>query len=134
MMKADAIILFDGICNLCNGSVQYVIKHDPHGIFKFAALQSEAGQKILQQYNLPGERFNSFILIENGRVFTRSTAALRVVKRLKGFSKLLYAFIIIPAFIRNFVYDFIAKNRYRWFGKKESCMIPTAWLMERFLK
>lgn len=133
-MKADAIILFDGICNLCNGSVQYVIKHDPHGIFKFAALQSEAGQKILQQYNLPGERFNSFILIENGRVFTRSTAALRVVKRLKGFSKLLYAFIIIPAFIRNFVYDFIAKNRYRWFGKKESCMIPTAWLMERFLK
>lgn len=132
-MNGHTIILFDGICKLCNGSVQYVIKHDPEGIFKFAAFQSNAGQRILQQQNLPENPFNSFLLIEQGQVFTKSTAALRVAKKLNGPTKLLYIFIIIPAFIRNFVYDLIAKNRYRWFGKKESCMAPTPGLLERFL-
>ncbi len=132
-MNSDTIILFDGICNLCNGSVQYVIKHDPRGIFKFAALQSVAGQRILQQHDLPNEKFNSFILIDNGQVFTRSTAALKVAKKLKGIRKLLYAFIIVPPIIRNFVYDLIAKNRYHWFGKKETCMVPDPGLQQRFL-
>ena len=132
-MNGDAIILFDGICNLCNSSVQYVIKHDPGGLFKFAALQSEAGQRILHRHNLPDEKFSSFILIENGQVFTRSSAALRVAKKLKGIRKLLYALILFPPSIRTFVYDLIAKNRYRWFGKKESCMVPGPGLQQRFL-
>lgn len=132
-MNSSTIILFDGICNLCNGSVQYVIKHDPGGIFKFAAFQSNTGQRILQQQNLPENPFNSFLLIEQGQVFTKSTAALRVAKKLNGPTKLLYAFIILPAFIRNFVYDLIAKNRYRWFGKKETCMVPAPELLDRFL-
>jgi len=127
------IILFDGLCNLCNRSVQYVIRHDPAAIFKFASLQGEAGQQLLKEYGLTANNMNSFVLIKDNKVYTRSTAALTVAKQLKGISKLLYGFIIVPAFIRNAVYDLIAKNRYKWFGKKDSCMVPTASLKSRFL-
>jgi predicted DCC family thiol-disulfide oxidoreductase YuxK len=127
------IILFDGICNLCNRSVQYVIKHDPGALFKFASLQSETGQKLLLQYGLTHNNMASFVLIENNTVYTRSTAALLVAKRLDGLIKLLFLFIIVPAFIRNAVYNLIAKNRYKWFGKKDTCMVPTASLQSRFL-
>lgn len=127
------VILFDGVCNLCNGSVQYVIKHDKQGLFRFASLQSDSGQELLQQYQLPQSDFTSFVLMEEGEIYTRSTAALKVARKLSGIVKLLYGFIIVPAFIRDGVYNFIAKNRYKWFGKQESCMIPTPELKERFL-
>ena len=132
-MQSSPIILFDGVCNLCNKSVQTVLKNDSKGIFKFASLQSEAGQKILQEYNLPTDNFGSFILVQNEKVYQKSTAALLVAKQLSGPIKLFYGFIIVPAFFRNFVYSIIAKNRYKWFGKSETCMIPTPALKARFL-
>lgn len=133
IMINHPVILFDGVCNLCNGSVQYVIKHDKQGLFRFASLQSDSGQELLQQYQLPQSDFTSFVLMEKGEIYTRSTAALKVARKLSGIVKLLYGFIIVPAFIRDGVYNFIAKNRYKWFGKQESCMIPTPELKERFL-
>ena len=132
-MLDHPIILFDGICNLCNKSVQYVISHDAEKKFHFASLQSDAGQQLLKQYNLPADHFNSFVLIENQKAYTRSTAALRVAKQLKGILKLLYGFIIVPRFLRDAVYNWIANNRYKWFGERESCMLPTPDLQSRFL-
>jgi len=132
-MNKKPIILFDGVCNLCNGAVQFVIKRDPDGKFLFASLQSEEGKKLLQQFQLPQEDFSSFVLIEDDKIYTRSTGALKVAKQLKGAIKLLYAFIIVPKFIRDAVYNWIARNRYKWFGKKNECMLPTPELKERFL-
>lgn len=132
-MESKSIILFDGVCNLCNNAVQFVIKHDALDKFVFTALQSTTGQKLLMQYNLPLAGFDSFVLIENGKVFLKSTAALQIAKQLSGPVKLLYGFIIVPSFIRNTVYTVVAKNRYTWFGKKDSCMIPTASLKAKFL-
>ena len=132
-MAGNPIILFDGICNLCNSSVQYVIKHDKDNKFRFASLQGNMGQQLLKQYELPLNELNSFVLIQDGKAYTRSTASLFVARQLTGMVKLLYGFIIVPAFIRNWVYDIIAKNRYKWFGKRDSCMIPTESLKSRFL-
>ena len=132
-MNNGPIILFDGVCNLCNSSVQFVIKHDPDAVFKFASLQSDAGQKLLHKYNLTANNFNSFVLIEDNTAYTKSTAALKVAKQLAGLTKLLYGFIIVPPFIRNAVYNLIANNRYKWFGKKEECMLPSPLLQSRFL-
>ncbi len=132
-MDSKAIILFDGVCNLCEGSVQFVLLRDHKAYFCFASLQSEAGQALLQQYQLPQLDFQSFILIENGRVYQKSTAALRVCRRLGSLWPLLYVFIIVPAFIRNFFYNWVARNRYRWFGQKEECMLPKPEWRERFL-
>jgi predicted DCC family thiol-disulfide oxidoreductase YuxK len=133
-MQNGPVILFDGVCNLCNGSVQFVIKHDKKNLFSFASLQSESGQKLLEAYSLPKTEFNSFVLIENGKAYTKSNAALMVAKKLHGPVRFLYGLKIVPAFIRNAVYNLIAKNRYKWFGKKDSCMIPTPSLQTRFLK
>jgi len=127
------IVLFDGVCNLCNGAVQFIIRHDKKNIFMFASLQSEVGRKILEQYNFPLDEFNSFILIENNKAYTRSTGALRVAKKLNGLWPLLYGFIIIPKFIRDSIYNWVAGNRYKWFGKKDACMIPTPELKTKFL-
>lgn len=132
-MNTHPIILFDGVCNLCNSSVQYVIKHDPNELFRFASLQGNTGQQLLKQYGLSTNDMNSFILVRDNKAYTRSAAALNVAKQLTGFAKLLYGFIIVPPFIRDAVYDLIARNRYKWFGKKDSCMIPTAALRSRFL-
>ena len=132
-MKDSPIILFDGLCNLCNGAVQFVIKNDAEKKFLFTSLQSEAGQQLLKQYKLPAENFNSFTLIQDGKVYVKSSGALKVAKQLTGSIKLLYVFIIVPSFIRDAVYNWIAKNRYKWFGKKESCMLPSPELKERFL-
>ncbi len=126
------VILFDGVCNLCNGAVQFIIRHDKKNRFLFTSLQSDAGQKLLQQYKYPAGELNSFVLIDNG-VYLKSTAALLVAKSLNGWLPLLYGFIILPKFIRDSVYNFIAKNRYKWFGKKEECMIPAPGLKEKFL-
>ena len=118
-MDEHPVILFDGICNLCNASVQFVIRRDPGGIFKFATLQGDPGKKMAETFGLDGLKGDSFILIENGKAYTRSAAALRVARKLKGPVSLLYGFIIVPPFIRNGVYDLISRNRYKWFGKKE---------------
>ncbi|MBR2649819.1 MAG: DUF393 domain-containing protein [Sediminibacterium sp.] len=127
------IILFDGVCNLCSSSVQFVIKHDSEQKFKFASLQSDIAKSILQDFAAASTSFNSVILVEEGKVYYRSTAALRIAKQLSFPYNLLYAFIIVPPFIRNLVYDYIAKNRYQWFGKKEECWVPTEELRDRFM-
>lgn len=127
------VILFDGICNLCNRSVQFVLRHDKKKQFLFSSLQSTTGNEYLKKFNLPENDFNSFILVEGPNYTTQSTAALRVLKLLGNKWALLYAFIIVPKFIRDVVYRFIAKNRYRWFGKRESCWLPTPGLKNRFL-
>ena len=127
------IVLFDGVCNLCNSAVQFIIRHDKKKVFMFTSLQSDAGQKLLVQYNFPLNELNSFILIENNKAYTRSSGALRVVKKLKGLWPLLYGFMIVPKFIRDGVYDWVGRNRYKWFGKQEACMIPTPELKARFL-
>jgi predicted DCC family thiol-disulfide oxidoreductase YuxK len=127
------IILFDGVCNLCNGSVQFIIKRDKDAKFRFASLQSDTGRKVLEQFHLPTDTFNSFILLEDGKIYTRSTAALRVFSRIKGW-KWAGALMYVPRFIRDGVYNLIARNRYRWFGKKDECMVPTPELKSRFLE
>jgi predicted DCC family thiol-disulfide oxidoreductase YuxK len=134
MNNENPIILFDGVCNLCNSSVQFVIKHDKKKKFNFAPLQSDAGQALLKRYHLPKTISNSFVLIQNNIAYSKSTAALKVAKQLNGAIKILYIFIIFPTFIRNWVYDLIAKNRYKWFGKQAHCIMPTAELQNRFLK
>ncbi len=134
MAEEKKIILFDGVCNLCTGTVQFVIKRDKKNQFLFGSLQSKAGQEYLKKFNLPVNVFNSFLLIENDRLYSRSSAALRMMKNLGGGWQLLYALLIVPKFIRDGIYNFIAKNRYKWFGKKEECWLPTAELNEKFLE
>ena len=130
----NRIILFDGVCNLCNAAVQYVIKHDKKKLFHFASLQSETGQFFLKKHSLSSTDFNSFILVYEDQIYSKSTAALMVAKNLDGAIKLLSGFIIVPVFIRDAVYNLIARNRYKWFGKQDNCMIPTPDLQSRFLK
>jgi predicted DCC family thiol-disulfide oxidoreductase YuxK len=132
-MYQHSIILFDGVCNLCNGAVQFIIKRDNKNQFLFASLQSEEGKQILEDNNFPANKSDSFLLVEDGKVYERSTAALRVLKNLSGLRSLLYGFIIVPKFIRDSVYNWIAKNRYQWFGRKDECMIPTPELKAKFL-
>ena len=132
-MITAPVILFDGICNFCNGAVNFVIRRDKKKLLKFAALQSEAGQLLLKHYSLPVSKFESFVFIEEGKVYTKSTAALKLCKHLTAMWPLVYGFIIVPAFIRNGIYTWIAKNRYKWFGKKEQCMIPSPEIRSRFL-
>jgi predicted DCC family thiol-disulfide oxidoreductase YuxK len=132
-MNDHPVVLFDGVCNLCSGSVQFILKRDRKKKFRFASLQSNSGQGFLQQLSLPADNFNSFVLLENNKVYTRSTGALRICKLLGGGWGLLYAFIMVPRFIRDGIYNIIARNRYKWFGKKEECWLPTPELQERFL-
>jgi predicted DCC family thiol-disulfide oxidoreductase YuxK len=127
------VVLFDGVCNLCNSGVQFIIRHDARRQFLFGSLQGEAGQAYLKKFNLPADSLHSFILIEGEQVYTHSTAALRVLKHLGGGWKLFYGLIIIPKFARDGMYNFIARNRYKWFGKKEACWIPQPGLQSRFL-
>ena len=133
MKTAKKILLFDGVCNLCNSSVTYVIQRDKKDLFRFAALQEPAGQQLIEKYQIDTSKTDSIILIENGKAYTKSTAALRVARHLGGAYPLLYGFMIVPNFIRNWVYDFVARNRYKWYGKKDSCMIPTPELKSKFL-
>ena len=131
--QSHSIILFDGVCNLCNSSINFVIKRDKDNQFKFATLQEETGQLLLKRYSIDTLDTDSIILIENGKAYAKSTAALRVARKLSSAWPLMYGFLIIPAFIRNWVYDYIAKNRYKWYGKQDSCMIPTPELKSKFL-
>ncbi|MFD2210533.1 thiol-disulfide oxidoreductase DCC family protein [Virgibacillus halophilus] len=127
-----AVVLFDGVCNLCSASVQFIIKRDPGSFFKFASLQSEAGEKLKHKYGIRHD-LQTVVLIEEGRFYTESTAALKIARHLRGFWKLLYMFIIVPKPLRNLIYRYVARHRYQWFGKKNSCMIPTADMKKRFL-
>ena len=128
------LILFDGVCNLCNASVQYVIKHDQKDQFRYTALQSDIGKRIMKKYNIDRSTMDSILLYspENG-ISYKSTAALKIASKLGFPRNVMSVFLIIPAFIRNGVYDYIARNRYKWYGKKEECMIPTAELKSKFL-
>lgn len=127
------VLLFDGVCNLCNASVQWVLKRDRKGVFRFAALQSDAGRALLRQSGLSSENFDTVVLVAGDRVFTRSDAALEIVRRIGGAWSLLAVFKIVPRPVRNAVYDWVARHRYRWFGKTESCMIPQPEWANRFI-
>ena len=128
-----SVILFDGVCNLCNQSVLFVIKRDRDDRFRFSPLQSDYALSHLSASNNLNKRPDSVILIENGKVYSESTAALRIARKLSGLWPLLYGFIIVPKFIRNYVYRWIADRRYRIWGKTDSCMVPTAKLKDKFI-
>jgi len=128
------IVLFDGVCNLCNGFVNFVIDRDPAGYFKFGALQSEAARPYLERFGLRPDYMDSIVLIENGRLYRDSTAALRILRRLQGLWPLLYGLIVVPRPLRDAVYRWIARHRYRWFGRREQCRVPTPDLLARFLE
>ncbi len=130
---APAVILFDGVCNLCNGAVLFVLDRDPNGHFQFAALQSEAGAELLRTHDYAGEELGSIILIEGARLYSKSAAALRIARSLTGRWPLLYGFIVVPRPVRDAVYSWVACNRYRWFGRTESCRVPSPALARRFL-
>lgn len=132
-MDTERTVLFDGVCNLCDASVQFVIRRDPRGLFRFASFQGGTGAKIAREHGVDPEALDAMVLIENGRVYRKSGAALRVARRLRFPWPLLYAFIVVPPLIRDPVYDFIGRRRYRWFGRKEECWVPDASLRGRFL-
>lgn len=133
--KHKKLVLFDGVCNLCSASVQYVIERDKNNLFMFAALQSDVGTQIIKHFDIDTAKTDSILLYspENKSLKVKSTAALHIAKHLGFPQKTMVIFLMIPAFIRNWVYDFIAKNRYKWYGKKESCWIPTPELKAKFI-
>ncbi|MGR9049161.1 thiol-disulfide oxidoreductase DCC family protein [Halobacillus faecis] len=126
------IILFDGECNFCNQSVQFIIKRDPEGRFKFASQQSEVGGSFMRQFDIPKE-VDSLVLIEDSKAYLQSTAALRISKSLKGFWKFGFVFILVPKQIRDWAYMTLSNNRYKWFGKQEACQLPSPEIRKRFL-
>ena len=132
-MQDHSIILFDGVCNFCNYWVNFTIDKDEKNIYKFAALQSEQGQILLQQYNLNLTKIDTFILIRGENVFTKSTAALMISRTLSGPVKIIYPFIFLPKFLRDFIYGLIGKNRYKLFGKRDVCRVPGEKEKEKFL-
>lgn len=133
MQNDSPIILFDGVCNVCSSGVQFVIKHDKNSHFLFSSLQSPFGQKVLNDLGLDQNNFSSLILIDGEKTFYKSTAALKISKKMNGIIPLFWGFIIVPRFIRDWIYSIVARNRYKWFGKKEECWLPTPDLKSRFL-
>ena len=131
----ELLLLFDGVCNFCSASVRFIIKRDKQAQFKFAHLQSEYGQQKLNEFDLnQDDPLQSMVLIENGQAYTRSTSALRIAKHLNWPWPIFYVFIIVPPFIRDAIYNFMGKNRYKWFGKKDECWLPTdERLKDRFI-
>lgn len=129
----EHVIVFDGICNFCNAFVNFVMERDPQGVFKFGTLQSPPAQQILTQLHLSNRDFETFLLLENGNVFTKSTAALKILRCLPGVWPWLYAFIIIPRPLRDMVYSVIARHRYQWMGRSETCRVPSPKERSRFI-
>ena len=129
----DGIVLFDGVCNFCNYWVRFAIRHNKKKNLRFGALQGATAQKLLPQFSISTNELSSVIFIYNGKAYTQTSAALQICRNLDGGWKLFYGLYIIPKFIRDFFYNIIAKNRYKWFGKKESCMIPGPEIKSRFL-
>lgn len=132
-MNRDKIVLFDGVCNLCNSSVQFLIEHNAKKTLQFSSLQSNFGQQFLKERNLALTDFESIYYYRNNTLYSHSSAILEIVKELDGFYPYLSVLKIVPKFIRDRVYRWISKNRYKWFGKQESCWLPTAELKSRFL-
>ncbi len=128
-----AIVLFDGVCNLCNASIRFIIQHDKKNHFLFASLQSEKGKELLTMAGAKEPYDNSIVLLENEIIYKRSSAALRITRHLNGGYFLLYTLLLVPTFLRDAVYNLIARNRYKWFGKKDTCMVPSNAVKERFL-
>jgi predicted DCC family thiol-disulfide oxidoreductase YuxK len=127
-------VLIDGVCNLCNAIVAFLVRHDPPPArFRFAALQSASGQRLLRHLGLPTDDFDTFVLLEDDRVFVRSSAALRVLRKLGLPWSLLWPLILVPRALRDAVYTWVARHRYGWFGKREACLVPTPELQARFL-
>ena len=133
MNNNEQVLLFDGFCNLCNGLVIFIIKRDSKSKFKFAALQSSAGQTLLKKYGLSSDDINTLVYVKGGNIFLKSSAVIHILKDLGGLWKLFIVFIILPKFIRDFFYKLIAKWRYKILGKRETCMIPTPEIRQRFL-
>lgn len=131
--QGKKIILFDGVCNLCNGAVTFIIKRDKHDRFRYAPLQSEVGKALARKHAIDTSSIDTIILIDEDQYYTKSAAALVIARHLSGGYPFLYGLMILPSFIRDGLYDIIAKNRYRWFGKRESCMVPTPELKAKFL-
>jgi predicted DCC family thiol-disulfide oxidoreductase YuxK len=131
--KHERVIVFDGVCHWCNWWVNFTIDHDPHETLKFGMLQSEQGQRLLQELHLPPDNFTTFLLVERTRVFTKSTAALRIARRLSGFWPCCYLFIVIPRPLRDALYDFVARRRYKWMGKSDTCRVPSPGEQARFV-
>ncbi len=129
----ESIVLFDGVCNLCCASALFIIKRDKNKRFKFASLQSDFAQQLFQKQQFDSKGIDSVAFYENGKLHVRSTAALKIARKLDGLWMLFYGFILIPAPLRDVAYNFIARNRYKWFGKKESCTMPEPGMRERFL-
>lgn len=127
------IVLFDGVCNFCDSTINFVIDKDPKGVFNYASLQSKEGEKLLIKFGLDTKDYDSFVLVDGEQFYTKSSAALRVAKQLGGLWPILYGFMIVPKFIRDGVYSLVAKNRYKWFGQKDECMIPSPEVRERFI-
>lgn len=134
MAEQHAVILFDGVCHLCQGAVKFIIRRDPKGYFRFASLQSKAAERLLGGQHRERGLSGTIVLIESGAIYTRSTAALRIARGLKFPWPLLYFLIWIPPWLRNHVYDWIAANRYRWFGRDDACMLPAPEVSERFIE
>ncbi|MEO6196666.1 MAG: thiol-disulfide oxidoreductase DCC family protein [Dehalococcoidia bacterium] len=128
-----AIVLFDGVCNLCNRSVADIIRHDPGGVFRFACLQSDVARSLGLKFGFDTGTLDTIVLVENGRVYTRSDAALRIARRLEGSSRHWYTARVIPRPVRDAVYDWVSRNRYRWFGRRQECVTPGPGMRERFL-
>jgi len=128
------IILFDGVCNLCSGFVQFVVPRDPGGTFRFASLQSDVGKELLGEHDLPTDELESIVLIEGEESYVKSSAVIRIATLLGGVYALLWPFQFLPRFVRDRAYDFVADNRYRWFGKKDQCMIPDGDVQSRFVE
>jgi predicted DCC family thiol-disulfide oxidoreductase YuxK len=129
----DAIVLFDGVCNFCNSSVNFIIARDKKKYFRFSPIQSVTGQKLIRQYHLEDINLQSIILIENNKAYIYSTAMLKVVRKINGLWQLAYLFILVPPVIRDAIYKIIARNRYKWFGKKEQCKVPPPDVKSRFI-
>jgi predicted DCC family thiol-disulfide oxidoreductase YuxK len=127
------LLLFDGVCNLCNGAVNFIIDRDPDHKFVFASLQSPLGEQIAEQYQLPKEDFSSMVLLKNNTIFLRSNAALELARDLSGAWPLIYGFKIIPRFLRDWVYRTVSANRYKWFGRQDQCKMPTMDTNSRFV-
>ena len=128
----SSIVLFDGVCNFCNGAVNFIIRHDPQGQFRFAPLQSTFGEEMKIEFGI-GDDVDSIVLVEDRRAYTHSDAALRIARGLGGIWSLGYAFIIVPKIVRDWFYKLFARYRYPLFGKKEICMVPTPEVRDRFL-
>ena len=130
---AHPIVLFDGVCNLCNRSVVHIIRHDPKARFRLASLQSPIGRELVAQHGLDPDALDTIVLIDRGKVYTKSDAALRIARRLRGPSRFWWTARLVPRPVRDAAYDLVARNRYRWFGKRDECMVPRPGDRERFL-